>query len=1138
MNKDLIFEKNPNFPKIEEEILEFWLERKIFTKWVRRNEGKPEFIFYEGPPTANGLPHIGHVMPRAVKDLIPRYKQMKGYHVYHRDGWDCQGLPVEIEVEKALGFKEKSEIESYGVAEFNNLCRESVLKYVSEWENFSKRIGYWSDAKNAYKTMDKEYIESLWWIIKTLWEKDLVYKGYKVMPYCPRCETTLSSHELSQGYKDTEDPSVFVEFEVEGSSKLLEKIGLSSLDILDKDKQESNNNHHKNDSLENIEISNSEKTKSNEKVFFVAWTTTPWTLPSNVALAVSKNENYCLVSTEEGSDKLYILAEKLLEKVFGEGKFKILQTFKGEDLTGISYKPLFQFGEKEEGKIYHKVVLGDFVSMDEGSGIVHTAVAYGAEDFELGKKENLGMFHLVEKNGKFSEKAGKFSGMFVKDADKEIIKDLKDRDLLLKREQIVHSYPFCWRCKTPLIYYPIEAWFIATTKKKDEIIKNNEKINWVPDHYKKGRMGNWLETMVDWNISRERYWGTPIPIWVSEDGEEIVCVGSFSELKEKAVNPSLINENFDPHRPFIDEIKLKSEKGKGELKRVPYVMDCWFDSGAMPYAQNHWPFKKKGFYPFSDAKLSMEEILKRENLDLPPDFPADFISEAIDQTRGWFYTLLVLSTLLYNEIPFKNVIVTQHGLDEKGRKQSKSLGNVLDPNKAINEAGADSLRWMIYSSDVTKPIRMSVPIVKESTKNFILPFWNAVLFYITYAEIDKFTPKFTPNSNWKYESKNSLDTWIISRLNSLIQKVTENLDSYEIWKAAKDLESFLDDLNNWYIRRSRKRFWKSENDEDKLSAFNTLWAVLINFTKLVAPFIPFTSEKIYQVLKLENDPESVHLCDYPEPRNDLIKGSIENKVLLERELVSFGLSSRMKAGIKLRQPLRKAKVWINEELLEKIDLDVVKEEINVKEIEFVKYLEDISNKPSLTPKYEILGPKFGAGFTTLNSYIEKQDYFFDLEEGKIFVGAGLKDEKVKVLAQRHSEYTLEFTEVEINFSPKENESISGNFSKKIAVSVSTDIDEELKKEGFVRDFVRNIQELRKNRNFKVSARIRLIYFTKSSFIISAIENFSDYIKSETLSVSIELSDKEEKLNNAEIFDSEFGKYSVQILENLEAQRLI
>ncbi len=1053
---------------MEEEILEFWKENKIFTKWVRKNEGKKNFIFYEGPPTANGMPHMGHAMPRSVKDIIPRFKQMTGYHVYHRDGWDCQGLPVELEIEKKKGFSGKADIEKFGIAEFNELCKKSVFDYVDHWETFSKRLGYWSDTKNAYKTMDSEYIESEWWILKEIWNKNLLYKGYKVMPYCPRCGTTLSSHELAQGYKDVKDPSVFVEFEV----------------------------------LENDKDQESKNKSLNE--FFIAWTTTPWTLPSNVALAVNKDENYVYVIQQtqdhnnSSGQKVFILAEKLVEKVFGKDNFKILKVVKGSELVGKKYNPLFDFGIKEEGKIYHEVVDADFVTMEDGSGIVHTAVAYGAEDFELGKKKNLGMFHFVDLQGKFVSETGKFAGMFVKDADKEIIKDLKERDLLFKKEDYEHSYPFCWRCKTPLIYYPIEAWFIATTKVKTQIQKANEKINWVPEHYKKGRMGNWLETMVDWNLSRSRYWGTPLPIWVSDDGEETICIGSFAELKEKAVNPELIGENFDPHKPFIDEIKLKSEKGKGELTRVPYVIDCWFDSGAMPFAQNHYPFSKKAFYPFEDQKINLSEALSfsSEKNQMPQDFPADYICEALDQTRGWFYTLIVISTILFGESSFKNVIVTNHGLDEKGQKQSKSLGNVLDPNIAMNEIGADALRWLIFSSDVTKPMRQSLNLVREQVKNMLLPLWNSVTFFLTYAEIDKYEPKIIQDT-----PKNELDKWILSRTFSLTEKTKIFLDNYDIWRATQEISKFLDDLNNWYIRLSRRRFWKSENDSDKMEAYDTLWFVLISFSKILAPFIPFTAEKIYQSIKNQDGKESVHLEDWPDVPKKFFNQLLESNISLNRDLVSFGLSARASSGVKLRQPLAKATFVVGDQK-NFVSEEILKNELNVKSIEFIDDLNSMDSfmdSIKIKLNFSILGEKYGKAMPVIQDLIKNREFKIDWQNKKIFLGENIKNEKTNYMIKKNTRFTIEFgSEADLEFE----KNVYGDSNKNLFVKLDTKITKDLKNEGIARDFIRLVQQERKIKNFSVSSRIKLLYTTKDLELQDAIKEYSNLIMSETLSENI------------------------------------
>ncbi|MBU1104490.1 isoleucine--tRNA ligase [Patescibacteria group bacterium] len=837
-----------SFAEIDNEILPYWEKNKIFKKTLAKNKGGKSFVFYEGPPTANGMPHLGHILPRVFKDLFPRYKTMQGYNCIRKGGWDTQGLPVELEVEKELGFSGKSQIEKYGVIAFNKKCRESVFKYVEKWNMLTQRIGYWLDLDDPYVTMDKNYIESVWWVIKTLYDKKLIVKDYKVLPYCARCETPLSSHELAQGYKETKDASVYVKFKV----------------------------------------------KNQDKTYFLAWTTTPWTLPGNVALAVSATASYVKVSVK---DEFYILAKGRLSILNDE--YTIIETFKGLDLVGIKYQPPFDYIKYDVPA--HFVTSADFVTMEDGTGIVHTAVMYGVDDFELGSKIGLPKKHAVDLSGKFIADITPYAGMYVKKADKFIIEDLAKMGSLYKTEEITHDYPFCWRCDSPLLYYALESYFVKTTALKEEIIKENQKTNWYPKHLKNGRMGEWLSNMVDWSISRSRFWGTPIPIWVCAKCNQEKCLGSYQELPDKTI---------DPHRPYIDEIKFKCKCG-GEMARVPYVLDCWFDSGAMPFAQYHFPFENKQVC-FSRNKELFES-----------QYPADFICEAIDQTRGWFYTLMVLGTLITGKNSYKTVLTTGHGLDEKGRKMSKSVGNVVDPFEALDKYGADIIRWNFFSgASLGNNFRTGMANFEEVRRQFFNILWNSFNYFVTYFNISGF--KEAEIKQIKDSDLSILDKWIVSRIESVTNEVTKYLDKYDALNATKSIEGFvINDLSTWYIRRSRGNHTKS--------IYRVLYFVFKRLSIIMAPLAPFISEKIYQVLG--GDAESVHLENWPRVNENYQDEKLEEEMRLARVFVEQIHAKRHEAGIKLRQPLAKAIIKGNNL---KISLEIIKiigEELNVKKIE-------------------------------------------------------------------------------------------------------------------------------------------------------------------------------------------------------------
>ncbi len=910
-----------DFPQLEKDILRYWKEHKIFDKSVEVREGSRRYVFYEGPPTANGSPGIHHVLSRLFKDVVCRYKTMKGYYVPRKAGWDTHGLPVELEVENTLGFTSKAQIEEYGIAQFNQKCRESVSKYIKEWEVMTERIGYWLDMENPYVTLDNGYIESCWWLLKQLWDKGLVYQGYKVTPHCPRCGTSLSSHEVALGYRDdAEDPSVYIKFRMEPSP------------ISETAKQK-----------RLYELSRGKAT------YLLAWTTTPWTLPGNTALAVALDADYALL---EVGDEYLILADALREKE-GLGDYKVVEMLKGSDLatiTGVKYEPLYnphqfdverrrrefinearvlgssqlklqKLGEGE--KLTYKVIAADFVSMEEGTGIVHVAPAFGEVDFEVGMHPDycLDFVQPVDLQGNITG-TYPFAGKFVKDADPLIINDLKSRGLLYRSEKITHTYPFCWRCESPLLYYAKESWYIKTTAVKDRLTGGNDEINWYPEYIKYGRFGDWLENNVDWAISRERYWGTPLNIWRCESCGNLDCVGSVEELKTRSkltADSYQLKALSDLHRPYVDEITFACPGCNGVMRRVPEVIDCWFDSGAMPIAQWHYPFENR------------EEFEQ--------NFPADFICEAIDQTRGWFYSLHAISTLLFDCPCFKNVVCLGHIVDAQGEKMSKSKGNVVDPWMVVDNYGADVLRWHLLTAAPGENVhRFSTKMVAETMRGDLLTLWNIYSFFVLYANIDHFVPQ----EGEKNMSFSHLDNWIISELNRLIADVTKASDNYDFTSAARRAGNFVDELSNWYVRRGRRRFWKSEEDADKLAAYNTLYQCLVTLSKLLAPFVPFIAEEIYRNLICSADqqaPESVHLTDFPLANEAKIDEKLDGEVRLAMKIASLGRAARAKAGIKVRQPLAKAIITLTQEsergALQKSAADVM-DEINVKELEFVK----------------------------------------------------------------------------------------------------------------------------------------------------------------------------------------------------------
>ena len=871
----------PNgFVGLEKEIANLWTARNVIKKNFDMNQDGEYFTFYDGPPTANGRPHVGHVLTRVMKDIIPRYKVMKGYKVIRKAGWDTHGLPVELEIEKKLGISGKEQIEEYGVEKFVKECKESVFTYVSMWEKMTNQIGYWVDMENPYVTYHNPYIESVWWALKQMWDKGLLYEGHKVMPYCPRCGTALSSHEVAQGYKDVKDLTCVAKFKVVGE----------------------------------------------DNKYILAWTTTPWTLPSNLALCI--NKAYTYIEAKVG-DEILVLAKDLADKVLGED-YEVVREFPGTELLGTKYEQLMPFG-KVEGKAF-EVIHGDYVTLSDGTGIVHIAPAYGEDDSLVAKANGITFINLVDREGKFVEEVTPWAGKFVKKCDESICKWLEENNKLFKSEKHLHSYPHCWRCDTPLLYYPKESWFVAMTTLRDKLLENNNKINWYPDNIRTGRFGKFLENVIDWGISRDRYWGTPLPIWGCECGHK-ECIGSIAELKEKGIN---VPEDIELHKPYIDNVHLKCEKCGKEMTRTNEVIDCWFDSGSMPFAQLHYPFENK-------------ELFEQ-------NYPAQFISEAVDQTRGWFYTLLAISTAIFDRNPFENCIVLGHVLDKKGLKMSKSKGNVVDPFDVLDAQGADATRWHFYTASAPwLPTRFSIDDVGEAGRKFMGTLWNVYSFYVLYAELDQFNPlKYND-----FVSENVMDKWVMSKLNTLVKDVDSMLDSYQITQAALAIEDFTDELSNWYVRRNRGRYWSEELTDDKIGAYVTLYRVLTTLIKVAAPFVPFITENIYQNLVVgldENAPESIHLCNWPEVNETAIDKSLEKEMDLAYTIVKLGRSARNGANIKNRQPL--SKMLVSTDSLPEYYGDIITDELNIKTVEFGADLSTHVNF-EIKPNLPVLGRAYG-----------------------------------------------------------------------------------------------------------------------------------------------------------------------------------
>jgi len=1026
MSKQFDEVRQLNFSKLEVETLKWWKEHDIFEKSIStREEGIP-FTFYEGPPTANGKPGIHHVLARTVKDLFCRYKTLKGFRVERKAGWDTHGLPVEIEVEKELGLEGRHQVEEYGVAEYNKHCRTSVLKYKDLWDKLTTRMAYWVDLDHPYVTFENDYVESVWWAFKMLYEKGLVYQGYKIQWYSPGSSTVLSSHEVSLGYEEVQDPSIFVKFKVEMA----------------------------------------------EDVFFLAWTTTPWTIVSNMALAVNPNMDYAKIELSEGDrTEYYIMAKACIDEVI-DHEYKIVEEYKGKDLIGWTYDPVFDYALKEyEKERAWRVVSADYVTTEEGTGVVHTAPAFGADDYETCQKADIPMFNPIDLDGKFTDKVPDFEGQWFKDADKEISRAIKDKYLMYKHETYVHNYPFDWRKGTPLMSYPVESWFIRTTDVKDKMVSFNKKINWKPPSTGSGRFGTWLENNVDWAISRQRYWGSPIPLWVSDKNpDHVEVVGSIEELKKKAGLPD--DEEIDLHRPYIDEITWEGPDG-GTMHRIPDLMDVWFDSGSMPFAQWHYPFENKDKFK--------------------KNFPADFIAEGVDQTRGWFYTLHALGTMLFDQPAYKNVVSNGLVLDENGNKMSKSKGNAVEPFEVIQKYGADTVRWyMMSNSSPWENLKFSEDGLQETQRKFFNTIVNTYSFFAMYANIDGFVYSGTPIP---VSDRLEMDRWIISRLNTTVKRVDEFLDEYEPTKAARAVENFVDELSNWYVRRNRRRFWKEGKSLDKTAAYQTLYECLVDLAKLISPIAPFLGEWLYQRLNevTQADEESVHISFYPTVEETAIDKQLEHRMKLARQISSMVLSLRNKIEINVRQPLSRIILPIEDQeerqAIESVK-DIILDEVNVKEVQFVDDDSGIVRKTA-KPNYPVLGKKLGSKMKPVAAKVQQltTDEITEFEKsGSIELDLG-ENGIIKLGSEG-----LEITRTGLEGWSVETEN-------GLSVALDTEMSSELIQEGLAREFVNRIQNMRKEADFDVVDRIT-IGFEGTQELEEAVESMKDYIKSETLAEDI------------------------------------
>jgi isoleucyl-tRNA synthetase len=1013
---------NQSFPELEERVLERWRELDIFHETLRRREGAPLYVFYEGPPTANGAPGSHHVLSRVFKDIFPRYKTMCGFQVPRKAGWDCHGLPVELEVERQLGISSKHEIERYGIAEFNQRCRESVFSYVEEWNRLTERIGFWIDLDDAYVTLSGEYIESVWWALREIWDKGLLYEGHKVVPYCPRCGTALSSHEVALGYHDVIDPSIFVRFPVTDA-----RAPLADGDQL------------------------------------LIWTTTPWTLVSNAAVAIDAGLTYVRARAGES---VYVLAESLVERVLGEDA-EILERFPGAEIEGTRYEPPFPFvGAEAYGERAHTVLAGDFVTADEGTGLVHTAIAFGEDDFRLGEQYGLNVVNPVLPDGTYDERIGPYAGRNVKEADPDLVADLEGRGRLLRAEEYEHSYPHCWRCDTPLLYYAKASWYIRTTAIRDELLAANEEVEWYPFHIKHGRFGKWLENNVDWALSRERYWGTPLPIWRCEQGHER-CFGSFAELRELAgAVPS------DVHRPYIDELTFACPECGAAMTRVPEVIDAWFDSGAMPFSQFHYPFEN-------------EELFGER-------FPADFICEALDQTRGWFYSLLAVSTLLFDRSSYRNVLCLGLILDPEGQKMSKSRGNVVAPWDVLDEHGADALRWYYFTSQQPwSGYRFSLETVGESVRKFLKTLWSTYHFHVLYANANGFHHRDLAQD---VSARPQMDRWILSRLQGTVSAVREELDNYDTTAAGRSIATFVDDLSNWYVRRTRPRFWKSgdEPDEDAGAAFLTLHGSLTTVAKLLAPLTPFVADELYT--NLDGAEPSVHLCDFPAPDEALVDRELEFDMAVARRTVELGRAARSQAKIKLRQPLREAAVVADERERQAIARleDQVLDELNVKALTYVGEAEELA-KYEVKPNYRALGPRFGARMREATAAIEALD--------PASVAAALDRGDTVGVNVGGREESLGGADLSLVMLPREGYQLERQANH--AVALQLELDEELLREGAAREVVHAVQNARKGAGLQIEDRIELA-LTGDDRLLEVVRQHADYVVGETLATRLEL----------------------------------
>ena len=1004
-----------NFVEREKQVEKFWEDNQIFEKSMKVREGNPSYVFYDGPPTANGKPHIGHVETRVIKDMIPRSRTMKGYQVPRKAGWDTHGLPVELEVEKKLGLDGKDQIEKYGVEPFIEQCKESVWKYEGMWEDFSHTVGFWADMKNPYVTYHNDYIESEWWALKEIWKKGLLYEGHKIVPYCPRCGTPLSSHEVAQGYKDVKERSAVVRFKVKG-----------------------------------------------EDAYILSWTTTPWTLPSNVALCVNPDEDYVKVTSKGYT---YYMAAALVDTVLGEGA-EILEHYQGKDLEFKEYEPLFPYAEKRIGnkKAYY-VVCDTYVTLTDGTGVVHIAPAFGEDDSKVGHRYDLPFVQLVNEKGEMTEETP-WAGTFCKKADMAVLQALEDKDLLFDAPLFEHSYPHCWRCDTPLIYYARETWFIRMTAVKEDLIRNNNTINWIPESIGKGRFGDWLENVQDWGLSRNRYWGTPLPVWQCECGHQD-CIGSIEELKEKADN---CPDDIELHRPYIDAVTIKCPKCGKEMHRVPEVIDCWFDSGSMPFAQHHYPFENK-------------EIFEKQ-------FPAQFISEAVDQTRGWFYSLLAISTLLFNKAPYENVIVLGLVQDENGQKMSKSKGNAVDPFDALQTYGADAIRWYFYTSSAPwLPSRFAGKTVVEGQRKFMGTLWNTYAFFVLYANIDNFD---ATKYSLEYDKLAVMDKWLLSRLESTVKAVDDNLANYRIPEAAKALQSFVDDMSNWYVRRSRERFWAKGMEQDKINAYMTLYTALVTVAKAAAPMIPFMTEDIYQNLVKSIDasaPESIHLCDFPEVHENWIDPKMEEDMADLLEIVVMGRAARNTANIKNRQPI--GTMYVKSEFqLSEFYKEIIEDELNVKEVVFKDDIADFISY-SFKPQMRTVGPKYGKLLNKIKTTLSELDGNKAMAELK-----STGELKLDIDGQE-----IVLLEEDLLIDMAQMEGYVSESDHTITVVLDTNLTPELIEEGFVRELVSKIQTMRKEAGFEVMDKIR-VYAKDNDKIVSIMKNHGDEIKSEVLAEEI------------------------------------